>query len=126
MLVVEFYGDVKERLSILAKRKLGLRSKILKTAAEADFVWRLRKAGLSLLTGRKGDAKPVTGIEDTAVRPEHLPAYVGALQSLMGKLGLEASYYGHAAAGLLHVRPVLDLRSRDDLKKFRKLANYVS
>src|SRR6266404_2294427 len=86
MLAVEFYGDVKERLAILAKRKLGLRNKILKTPAEADFVWRLRKAGLSLLTGRKGDAKPVTGIEDTAVRPERLPDYVCALQSLMASL----------------------------------------
>jgi Fe-S oxidoreductase len=44
----------------------------------------------------------------------------------MGRLGLEASYYGHAAAGLLHVRPVLDLHLADDLKKFRHVANEVS
>jgi FAD/FMN-containing dehydrogenase/Fe-S oxidoreductase len=126
VLAVEFFEDVDYRLATMAKRKLGLRTKVLTAAFEASLVWNLRKAGLSLLTGRKGDAKPVTGIEDTAVRPDQLPEYVKSLQSLMGKLGLEASYYGHAAAGLLHVRPVLDLRSRDDLKKFRKLANEVS
>jgi len=126
VLVVEFFEDVAARLGSLAAGKFGLRTKLLRTPAEMNLVWELRKAGLSLLTGRKGDAKPVTGIEDTAVRPAQLPAYVGALQALMGKLGLEASYYGHAAAGLLHVRPVLDLRSREDLKKFRKLANDVS
>src|SRR6185369_11346201 len=48
------------------------------------------------------------------------------LQALMARLGLEASFYGHAAAGLLHVRPVLDLHSRDDLKKFRQVASEVS
>ena len=44
----------------------------------------------------------------------------------MASRGLRASFYGHAAAGLLHVRPVLDLHSSEDLKKFRGLANDVS
>src|SRR5439155_23638061 len=120
---VEFFVGVRDRLEALAKRRLGLRTKLLRTPAEAEFVWSLRRAGLSLLTGRKGKAKPVTGIEDTAVRPQQLPQYIAALQSLMKSLGLEASYYGHAAAGLLHVRPVLDLHSARDLKKFRQLAD---
>ena len=126
ILVVEFFEDVEDRLAALASRKLGLRKTILKTPAQAKLVWAMRKAGLSLLTGCKGDAKPTTGIEDAAVQPQELPAYVAGLQSLMASLGLQASYYGHAAAGLLHVRPVLDLHSAEDLKKFRRLANEVS
>ena len=126
LLLVEFFDDVQDRLAALQKRKLGLRSMVISSETEANFVWALRKAGLSLLTGRKGDAKPVTGIEDTVVRPQDLPAYVNDLQSLMARLRLQASYYGHAAAGLLHVRPVLDLHSADDLKKFRLLADEVS
>ena len=98
----------------------------MQTQSGADLVWALRKAGLSLLTSRKGRAKPVTGIEDTAVRPDQLPAYVQGLQSIMARMGLEASFYGHAAAGLLHVRPVLDLHSREDVKKFRHVAKEVS
>ena len=54
-------------------------------------------------------------VEDTAVRPRDLPAYVTACR-IDGRRGVQASYYGHAAAGLLHVRPVLDLHSADDLK----------
>ena len=73
----------------------------------------MRKAGLSLLTGRQGPAKPVAFIEDAAVRPAQLPAYVAGLESIMRPLGLEVCYYGHAASGLLHVRPVLDLHKRD-------------
>jgi len=126
ILVVEFFEDVEDRLAELSRRKLGLRYLMIKSAADANLVWSLRKAGLSLLTGRKGDAKPVTGIEDAAVRPADLPAYVAGLQSLMAPLHLEASYYGHAAAGLLHVRPVLNLHSPEDVKKFRQLANEVS
>jgi FAD/FMN-containing dehydrogenase/Fe-S oxidoreductase len=126
ILAVEFIEDVEDRMAAVVKRRLATRTLVLKSAAQAELVWHLRKAGLSLLTGRAGDAKPVTGIEDTAVRPEQLPEYVSALEKLMGGLGLEASYYGHAASGLLHVRPVLDLHSFEDLKKFRHLANEVS
>src|SRR6266567_7365885 len=126
ILLVEFYEDVAERLSLLQARKLGLRTKILTDPAQMNLVWSVRKAGLSLLTGRVGAAKPVAFIEDAAVRPAQLPEYVRGLQSIMKPLDLEASYYGHAATGLLHVRPVLDLHSADDLKKFRLVADQTS
>ena len=126
ILIVEFYDDVVERLSILESRELGLRKKILTDAAQMNLVWSVRKSGLSLLTGCVGPAKPVAFIEDAAVRPAQLPEYVRGLQSIMEPLGLEASYYGHAASGLLHVRPVLDLHSAADLKKFRQIADETS
>src|SRR5881397_969670 len=126
ILIVEFYEDVAERLSILQARKIGLRTKILTGPAEMNLVWLVRKSGLSLLTGCIGPAKPVAFIEDAAVRPAQLPEYVQGLQSIMKPLGLEASYYGHAASGLLHVRPVLDLHSAGDLKKFRQVADQSS
>src|SRR6266403_2000990 len=126
ILLVEFYEGVAERLSILQGRKLGLRTKILTDTAQMNLVWSVRKAGLSLLTGRVGAAKPVAFIEDAAVRPAQLPEYVRGLQSIMKPLDLEASYYGHAATGLLHVRPVLDLHSAADLKKFRQVADQTS
>ena len=126
ILIVEFFEDVRGRLAALGKRQLGLRKRILRTEAEASVVWALRKAGLSLLMSRKGDAKPVCFVEDAAVRPKDLPIYVGELQKLMGRLGLQASFYGHAAAGLLHVRPVLDLHRAEDLKKYRQVADEVA
>src|SRR5881396_56069 len=126
ILIVEFYDDVAERLSILQSRKIGLRTKILTEPAQMNLVWSVRKSGLSLLTGCIGPAKPVAFIEDAAVRPAQLPEYVRGLRSIMQPLGLEASYYGHAASGLLHVRPVLDLHSANDLKKFRQVADQTS
>src|SRR5436305_9326028 len=126
ILIVEFYDDVAERLAVLAAKNLGLRTTICTNAAEMNLVWGMRKAGLSLLTGRKGAAKPVAFIEDAAVRPAQLPAYVAGLESIMRPLNLEVCYYGHAATGLLHVRPVLNLHTAGDLQKYRQVADQVS
>ncbi|HEX5219178.1 MAG TPA: FAD-linked oxidase C-terminal domain-containing protein [Verrucomicrobiae bacterium] len=126
VLAVEFYGDVEARMAELEKRPLGSRKTILQTLAQINHVWTLRKGGLSLLTSCKGRAKPVTCIEDAAVRPKDLPAYYNSLSSLIRDMGLEASFYGHAASGLLHVRPVLDLQSAEDLKKFREITEEVA
>jgi FAD/FMN-containing dehydrogenase/Fe-S oxidoreductase len=126
ILIVEFYEDIAERLSILQSRKIGLHAKIISDPAQMNMVWLVRKSGLSLLTGCIGAAKPVAFIEDAAVRPAQLPEYVRGLQSIMEPLGLAASYYGHAASGLLHVRPVLDMHSAADLKKFRQVADETS
>lgn len=126
VLAVEFYEDVEDRLAAMGKKSIGRRKRIMQTLAEINQVWALRKAGLSLLTGCKGDAKPVTCIEDTAVRPQDVPAYYAGLEALIKRLGLQASYYGHASSGLLHVRPTLDLHSAEDLKKFRQVSQEVA
>src|SRR5207248_727498 len=126
ILIVEFYEDVAEHLSVLQSKKIGMRTKIVTDPAQMNLVWSVRKSGLSLLTGCIGPAKPVAFIEDAAVRPAQLPEYVRGLQSIMKPLGLTASYYGHAASGLLHVRPVLDMHSAADLKKFRQVADQTS
>jgi FAD/FMN-containing dehydrogenase/Fe-S oxidoreductase len=125
-LIVEFYEDVAATLALLRSRRLGLRTRIVTDSREMNLVWSVRKSGLSLLTGCIGPAKPVAFIEDAAVRPAQLPDYVAGLKSILRPLGLDASYYGHAAAGLLHVRPVLDLHSPLDLKKFRQVADQTS
>ncbi len=123
ILIVEFFGDAKDKLAQMSKRKLGLRQLILKNANEAALVWAMRKAGLSLLTSCKGDAKPACFIEDAAVRPQDLPAYVTGLEKIFASVGVTGSFYGHAAAGLLHVRPVLDLHDAGDLQKYRQIAD---
>ena len=126
ILIVEFYEDVPDRLVALESMALGVRTKILTDPVEMNLVWSVRKAALSLVTGCIGPAKPVAFIEDAAVRPSQLPDYVAGLESILRPQELNASFYGHAAAGLLHVRPVLDLHSAADLKKFRQVADETS
>jgi FAD/FMN-containing dehydrogenase/Fe-S oxidoreductase len=123
ILIVEFFDGAKDKLAQLVKMQAGRRRLILKTGRERDLVWAMRKAGLSLLTSRKGAAKPACFVEDAAVLPRDLPAFVAGMQEILRRTGVEASFYGHAAAGLLHVRPVLDLHRADDLKKLRRIAD---
>jgi len=125
-LIVEFYADVAERLAALERKRLGRRTRLVTGADEMNLVWGLRKAGLSLLTGRPGAAKPVTCVEDTAVRPERLPEFVAGMQALLQPLGVNACFYGHAASGLLHIRPVLDLHTADGVAKLRQIADETS
>src|SRR5690554_6054060 len=70
----------------------------------------------------KGDAKPVSLIEDTAVRVEDMPAYVAELDALLTAYGKSCVYHGHAGSSELHIRPVLNLRQSEDVRLFRHIA----
>ncbi|GAO28090.1 FAD-binding oxidoreductase [Geofilum rubicundum] len=92
------------------------------TGKEISRVWALRKAGLGVLSNMKGDARPVTLIEDTAVRVDDLPAYVEDINAMLGKFGKSCVYHAHAGSGELHIRPVLNLKESADIKLFRQIA----
>ena len=126
ILLVEFFDDGDDRLGELDRRKIGDRRLMCRTRADQELVWGMRRAGLSLLTGCKGPAKPVAFIEDVCVLPDRLPDYVAGLREIFDPLGLEASFYGHAASGELHVRPILDLHRGSDIAKLRQVADQVS
>ena len=85
-------------------------------------VWALRKAGLGVLTGVKGDNKPIGVVEDTAVAPERLPQYLDDFQQMMQRLGLECVYYGHISTGELHLRPILNIKEARGRQLFRQVA----
>jgi FAD/FMN-containing dehydrogenase/Fe-S oxidoreductase len=85
-------------------------------------VWALRKAGLGVLSNMPGDAKPVSVIEDTAVRPADLPAYMEDFSGLLDKHGLDCVYHAHIGTGELHLRPVLNLKDEKDVRLFRLIA----
>lgn len=82
----------------------------------------LRKAGLGLLSRLSGDQKAVTCIEDTAVALSDLPAYIADFSQLMAAHDQSVVYYGHAAAGELHLRPILNLKQSAGVQAFRAIA----
>ncbi len=126
ILIVEFYDDEQEKLPLLEQLGLGLRTRIFTDPREMALIWNLRKSGLSLLTGCPGPAKPAAGIEDMCVPPERLPEYTRELQKLITGSGFHASFYGHVGAGLLHVRPMVDMHKGADISRFRKLSEDVA
>ena len=126
LLVTELYGD--ELDARADKLEADLKEAGLAYActrvygAEVGKVWELRKAGLGVLGGMKGDARPVGVIEDTAVAPERLPAYLTEFKAILDEMGLDCVYYGHISTGELHLRPILNLKTDEGQRQFREIA----
>jgi len=121
ILLTEYYGETEEEVSkkldhlIDTLRKRGWKGtirKVLKKSEQAD-IWEVRKAGLNLLMSRRGDYKPVAGIEDVSVPQEKLADYLGDILDFCGKQDdiPNVAVYAHASAGCLHVRPLLNVKS---------------
>src|SRR5690606_27107965 len=89
------------------------------TGKQTRLAWDVRKAGLGLIRNLPGDNQPVNLIEDCAVSPEDLPAYITELKTLLDKHNLQASYYAHAGAGELHVEPMINLKTNEGKELFR-------
>jgi FAD/FMN-containing dehydrogenase/Fe-S oxidoreductase len=137
VLIVEFDGHddcvVASSLERLQETfvRVGLAShfEVQTDAKESARLWDIRKKAVGVVLKIRGRAKPVPFIEDVAVRPSDLARYFEQLHKLLGKYSLSATAYGHAGVGLIHARPLFDLKSGHDLKileKFSKeLFDYV-
>lgn len=89
--------------------------------SEISKGWDIRKAGLGLIRNLTGSKQPVNLIEDCAVAPQDLPAYVADIQALLAKNNTQAAYYAHAGAGELHIEPFIDIHSPAGKVLFRSL-----
>ena len=95
---------------------------IADTGAEQADVWNVRKAGLGVFNTIKGSAKPTAFIEDAAIPPEHLADYIPEVAAVCAKYGVKMVSYGHASVGVIHVRPILDLKTKEGLEAYRKIS----
>ncbi|MGB0837100.1 MAG: FAD-binding and (Fe-S)-binding domain-containing protein [Flavobacteriaceae bacterium] len=86
----------------------------------------LRKAGLGLLGNIVGDRKAVACIEDTAVALKDLDSYIEEFSQMMTSFDQQAVYYAHAGAGEIHLRPILNLKKKEDVKLFRKITHQTA
>ncbi|AWG22336.1 FAD-binding oxidoreductase [Flavobacterium faecale] len=93
---------------------------------DIDKINELRKAGLGLLGSIVGDNKAADSIEDTAVELSDLPNYIADFSAMMARHGQSAIYYAHAGAGEIHLRPVLNLKTKEGIFQFRNIATEVA
>jgi FAD/FMN-containing dehydrogenase/Fe-S oxidoreductase len=129
LLLVEFYGhsrdEILERASGMQKaleaEGYGYAYPVL-FGKDIGRVWALRKAGLGVLSNMPGDDLPVPVIEDTAVRPVDVPAYMADIKDMLEKYNKECVYYAHIGSGELHLRPVLNMKKQEDVKMFHDIA----
>jgi len=133
LLLVEFFGDsadevrAKTAATEMSLRAAGLGYAYVQALApeEQNHVWNVRKAGLGILQSMKGDAKPVAFIEDACVPTEVMPDYIAQVTAIVRRYDRELSIYGHASVGVLHVRPVLNMKAADDIKILRQISEEV-
>lgn len=127
VLYVEFFSE--EGQEDIARRLDGLRAMFPGRAMETitdpvamDNAWKLRKAGEPLLHAIPGSRKPLGFVEDNAVPPERLGEFVERFRQIVRAEGTIASFYAHASVGVLHVRPLLDLKDPSDEAAMHRIA----
>lgn len=129
ILIVEFVrentelidSDAAEMIKTLKSAGYGYSYPVVR-GKDISKVWDLRKAGLGVLANMKGDPKPVTLMEDTAISVEVLPDYMAEIELLLAKYNKEAVFHAHIGTGELHIRPILDLKKESDAELFRTIA----
>jgi FAD/FMN-containing dehydrogenase/Fe-S oxidoreductase len=133
-LCVEFYADRKEELPL----RLDALEQDLRAGGWGYFyrretdpalqpkIWSLRESALGLSTAMRGDAKSISFVEDTAVAPEKLGEYIGKFLGIVRAHQTTAGVYAHASVGCLHVRPVINLKTEEGVRKFESIAGQVA
>jgi len=130
VLYVQYFGDdagaIRARCDAVAGLVPGAAHTTCTDAASMEQAWKLRKAGEPLLHAVPGARKPVTFVEDTAVDPSRLPAFVKEFRAIVERHGTTAAYYAHASVGCLHIRPLIALDDERDLEAMRAIAVEVA
>jgi FAD/FMN-containing dehydrogenase/Fe-S oxidoreductase len=122
----EVRSKVEALAALRARHRFGYAAHIAYNPDEQKAIWKLRKAGLGLLMGIKGDAKPIAFVEDTAVDPKYLPVFVPRFREIMAKHGTDGAYYGHCSVGCLHIRPIINLKTERSLAQVQAIADDIT
>ena len=134
--LVEFVGDAAEvveaaldRLIAVLDAEKGSHGKrvgyTIARGAAIERLWTMRKKAVGLLGAAKGDARPIPFVEDTAVPPEVLADYIAEFRALLDGKGLRYGMFGHVDAGVLHVRPAIDLKDERQAPLIREVTEGV-
>ncbi|MFT5422411.1 MAG: FAD/FMN-containing dehydrogenase/Fe-S oxidoreductase [Phycisphaerales bacterium] len=130
VLYVEYFADSRteldERLNSLRDRFPGTNLRVHTEPGPMSSAWALRVAGEPLLHGIAGHRKPIGFVEDNAVPPERLSEFVRGFREIVTSEGTTASYYAHASVGVLHVRPLLNLKDSQDRERMQRIAPRVA
>jgi FAD/FMN-containing dehydrogenase/Fe-S oxidoreductase len=132
VLTIEFYGQTHEEISLKAEKVISFLSLYescfafplyndLKTINDALA---LRKEGLGLLMAQNGTKKPQAFIEDSAIPLPYLAQYVDTVSKKCNMMNIELVIYAHASVGVLHLRPILDLTTSEDIEKMKELSDF--
>ncbi len=133
---VEFTGDseviLQESIDGLT-RLLGrpgtggrLGYQVVMGSANVKKIWNMRKQSVGLLGNMSGDARPIPFVEDVAVPPENLAAFIEKFRAVLDRHQLSYGMFGHVDAGVLHVRPAIDMKDPEQEGLVRSISDEVA
>ena len=93
--------------------------------ADIAKIYAMRKKAVGLLGKTKGSRKPIAFAEDTAVPPENLADFIMEFRALLDSHNLHYGMFGHVDAGVLHVRPALDMCDPEQEKLMLTISDQV-
>lgn len=133
ILVIEFARETREEIKAktdeveaeMRAAGLGYHFPVL-YGEDSKKIWTLRKAGLGLLSNLPGDEKAVPVIEDTAVDVNDLPDFIRDFNEILKKHGLYSVHYAHAGSGEIHLRPIINLKTKEGNALFRTIAEEIA
>ncbi|MCB2169271.1 MAG: anaerobic glycerol-3-phosphate dehydrogenase subunit C [Deltaproteobacteria bacterium] len=131
VLLIEFDGFQKEDCSRQAEKVRDLlrsegfteQAYTAVTAEEKARFWTVRKAAVPILYKMKGRRKILALVEDAAVPIRNLVPFFEGIYRVLERRGVTFVIYGHIAKGLLHTRPLLDLKDPRDVDLLRTIAD---
>jgi FAD/FMN-containing dehydrogenase/Fe-S oxidoreductase len=88
-------------------------------------IWGMRKKAVGLLGNVEGEIRPVPFVEDTAVPPENLADFIVEFRQVLDEYKLTYGMFGHVDAGVLHVRPALNMKDPEQEKMVRIITDRV-
>ena len=95
------------------------------TENAVERIWGMRKKAVGLLGNMEGGRRPIPFVEDTAVPPEHLADYIAEFRAALDRRGLVYGMFGHVDAGVLHVRPAIDMTDPAQAPLIREISDEV-
>lgn len=136
--MVEFAGNDKtlidsqvdalcQRLDALMVQQEGgvIGYQLCNDVAGIERIYGMRKKAVGLLGNAKGRAKPIPFVEDTCVPPQNLADYIVEFRALLDGHHLSYGMFGHVDAGVLHVRPALDMCDPQQERLMKQISDEV-
>lgn len=110
---------------ILERQRVAMVGHLASQTRDVERFWSIRQSALPNLYGLGHDAKPIALVEDVAVPPESLGAFLLRVQEILQVHQLTASFLIHAATGQVHVRPFVDLAHPDSTHRLWTLSESI-
>jgi len=121
--VAELAASLEETISNNENGVIGFQ--VTSDLISINKIYAMRKKAVGLLGNTKGSQKPLAFAEDTAVPPENLADFIAEFRTLLDGYNLHYGMFGHVDAGVLHVRPALDMCDPEQEKLLRTLSDEV-